>query len=79
VEIAGQSHGLYWWHHCRKAWVNIEGGCDMIALLFSLFFVTAGLALRGKKSLALAGAYLSLFLSLLWFFHHASDELPILL
>ncbi|MDG1388769.1 MAG: DUF5993 family protein [Halioglobus sp.] len=51
----------------------------MIALLFLLFFVTAGLALRGKKSLALAGAYLSLFLSLLWFFHHASDELPILL
>lgn len=58
---------------------TLKGGCDMIALLFLLFFVTAGLALRGKKSLALAGAYLSLFLSLLWFFHHASDELPILL
>lgn len=51
----------------------------MIALLFSLFLVTGVIALLGYPTLSLTFAYSALVFTLLWFLHHASDSLTILL
>ena len=51
----------------------------MMALLFALFLISGTLAVTGRGTLSLALAYLSLFLTVAWFFHHAQDKLTILL
>ena len=51
----------------------------MMALLFALFAASGTLALTGRGKQSLALAYLSLFLTVAWFLHHAQDTLAILL
>ncbi|WP_279250302.1 DUF5993 family protein [Candidatus Marimicrobium litorale] len=51
----------------------------MMALLFGLFLMVACGVVFGEKKYMLAGAYVSLAVTALWFMHHASDPLSILL
>ena len=52
---------------------------SMMALLFGLFLVVAGGVVFGDKKYILVGAYICLVGTAMWFMHHASDPLRILL
>ncbi|MDG2411608.1 MAG: DUF5993 family protein [Halioglobus sp.] len=51
----------------------------MMAFLFGLFLVVACGLVFGNKKYILVGAYASLVGTAMWFVHHASDPLSILL
>lgn len=52
---------------------------SMMALLFGLFLVVACGVVFGEKKYILVGAYICLVGTAMWFMHHASDPLSILL
>jgi len=51
----------------------------MMALLFALWLGVAYCVMSGRSSAALWGGYGVLLAAMLWFLHHASDPLAILL